>query len=78
MKKILFAAIVMVAFTGTSMAKTKEVKKVKKVEATYKRDCGSYASHVAAAIEDGLDGGCLSNAQYNYNYYSAYTFCMSL
>ena len=73
---MVFAAIAVVAFTGVSIANTKEVKKKydeTKKEIVKEDNCGTKAHIILDVIES--QNGCLSTNEYNSTYVYLYLSC---
>jgi hypothetical protein len=69
MKKLLFSAVALVAFSSVSMANTIEVEDLRA------RNCAQEADELIATIE--LEEGSLSDVEEDYYWYSYYSACMN-
>ncbi|MFY7740000.1 MAG: hypothetical protein ACOVQC_05740 [Flavobacterium sp.] len=80
MKKLMFTAIALVAFSGVSMANTiaddEVVSKKQNNEKILKTDseCMKYASLKVEAYESQY--GCMTSSQYNYSFWGHYNKCL--
>ncbi|OUD36562.1 hypothetical protein [Flavobacterium sp. FPG59] len=73
MKKLVFIALAVVAFSGAAMAKTEEVKEVK--EETLFTDCSTVAQNKLEKYEK--ENGCLTGTQATLIYKLFYNRCVS-
>ncbi|MGZ9676884.1 hypothetical protein [Flavobacterium sp. GNP001] len=73
MKKLVFTALAVVAFSGAAIAKTEEVKEVK--EETLFTNCSTVAQDKLEKYEK--DNGCLSGAGATLMYKLFYDRCVS-
>jgi hypothetical protein len=82
MKKVMFTAIALIAFSSVSMGNTIAEEKVvnldNKKEVTIKTtDCNKFAIHITNACEE-LNGECLTPTEYN-QYIRYWTgFCIAM
>jgi hypothetical protein len=75
MKKVIFSAIAMIAFVGSSVANTVEVEKEKIAVEEIATDCKKYAS-AAVKIETLAAEQPMTQSQYAATYSSYYNFCV--
>ena len=77
MKKLLFTAIALVAFSGVSMANNIEESTVETIETflVVGEDCAELANQLIETIEN--EEGALSADEEDYYWYSSYSYCMN-
>jgi hypothetical protein len=81
MKKLMFTAIALVAFSGISMADNTIVEKeIEQKEVLNAKPCETVAYIMASLYEESIEneyGTCLNSSQYNAIYNAAYKDCMN-